>query len=359
MDYIEFLAKNDLSNSKITMIYPSNWTEGDDEFYSLHINGDYVKDDYRYFDILIGRITVNSQELKEKFESLNTVEHPVLKAVSATRKDKDYDVKLLLENNGREIGFEFTCAHFSVSGRHYRGFDYTNVYGTPGYLEMEEQSRYVFDEQYFREEVITELPDGFSLYERNYIHMTDRAIHARGSKCELRRDGKCIYAYSPCDNHHTPYKELILHSNGHRYYPFHIDLYGISYIDVDTLEVFNYIPRGYDNQYGAPNGESFIVTKVHYDPESNLVAYDGCYWAGPSDVMVGKLDDPLDFDPHLISVCEILDPDEEEDYPDVDFVSWDKEGITVKVFGDEGERTAKISFDELKKAAETQNKRCY
>lgn len=358
MDSIEFLAKYDLRNSKITMIYPSNWTEEMGELYTLQIKGDYVKDDYRYFDIFISRIFVTDQELKKKLDSLNAIECPMLKAVSAIRRGKEYDVKLVLDNDGSEISLELTCGHFGVSGVHYRGFDYTNVYGTSAYLEMEEKYRYVFDEQYFCEEVITGLPDGFSLYERNYIHKTDHAIHARGAKCELRRNGKCIYAYNPCDNHHTPYKEFVLHSNGHRYYPFHVDLYGISYIDVDTLEVFNYVPRGYDNQYGAPNGESFIVTKVLYDPASDFVAYEGCYWAGSSDVMVGNLADPLNFDPHLISINKIIDPEGDECY-DIDFVSWDAEGITVICGGENGTVTKKILFEELKKAYETQNKSAY
>ncbi len=358
MGSIEFLEKYDLRNSKITMIYPSNWTEAEGEYYSLQIAGDYVKDDYRYFDIFISRILVNDQELKQKLDSLEAIKNPVLKAVEATREGKTYDVKLVLDDGGSEISLDFTCGHFGASGAHYRGFDYTNIYGTPAYLEMEEENRYVFDEKYFREEVITELPDGFSLYERNYIHMEDHAIHARGSKCELRKDGKCIYAYDSCDNHHTAYKDLILHSNGHRYYPFHVNLYGISYIDVDTLEVFNYVPRGHDNSYGAPNGESFIVTKVLYDPATDLVAYEGCYWAGPSEVMVGKFDVPLNFDPHLISINKILDPEGDECY-DIDFAGWDDDGITVKVIGGERTGTAKLSFEDLKKAFETQKKDAY
>ena len=97
------------------------------------------------------------------------------------------------------------------------------------------------------------------------------------------------------------------------------------------------------------------MTKVHYDPASDLVAYDGCYWAGPSEVMVGKLGDPLNFDPHLISVNEILDPEGEEDY-DVSFVSWNEEGITLNIVGGDGKRTIKLSFDDLEKASKTQNK---
>ena len=358
MEAIEFLKKNNLSNTKITMIKQHSWTEKIGEFCSLTIEGDCVKDDYRYFDMFFGRIIVNSPKLKGKIDGLNAMESSVLKDVSATKKDKNYDVKLVLENSGRESVLEFICGHFGVTGKKYRGFDYTNVYGTPKYLEMEEKCSYVFDERYFFEEDVTELPDGFSLYERGYMHKSDHAIHVHGTKCELRKGGKCIYTYRSYDNHRSPYKEFIIHSNGHRYYAFHVDLYGISYIDVDTLEVFNYIPRGYDNQYGMPYGESFIVNKVHYNPASNLVAYEGCYWADTSDVMIGKLDNPLSFDPHLISVNAIIDPEYEEGY-DVDFGNWDMDGITVKMSVEEEKRTTKLSYADLKRVAETQNKDSY
>ena len=358
MDYTEFLRENDLSNAQITGIGTDSWTEDSGELFSFQIKGDYVNGEYRYFDLIASRIRTDDPELKAKIRSLNDMKLPVLKSVSATEKDKTYYVSLALDNNGSVVSVDFTCSFFSASGSHYRGFDYTNVYGTPEYEEMEARCRYVFDEKYFKDEKITELQDGFSWYERNYIHMSDHAIHARGAKIELRKDGKCIFAVSPCDNHHSVHKEIILHSNGHRYLPFHVDLYGISYIDVDTLEVYNYVPRGYDNNCGLPMGESFIVTRVFYDKATDLVAYEGCYWAGPSDVMVGSLKDPLNFDPHLISLDEILDPDDE--CYDVDFVSWDEDGITVKVFGDEnGTGTAKLSFEDLKKAFETQDKRAY
>lgn len=104
-----------------------------------------------------------------------------------------------------------------------------------------------------------------------------------------------------------------------------------------------------------PNGESFIVTKVLYDPATDLVAYEGCYWAGPSDVMVGKLDDPLNFDPHLISINKMIDPESDECY-EIDFGSWEADGITVKV---EDAGTRKISLEDLEKAFETQDKRAY
>ena len=168
---------------------------------------------------------------------------------------------------------------------------------------------------------------------------------------ESKTDGtrKCLYEFTSIDEHHNPFQEWIHHSNGHRYYPFHISLYGISYLDIDTLEVFHYIPRGYDNDYGAPNGESFIITDIHYDPQSDLIAYGGCYWAGTSDVMVGVFRDPMQFDPHLCSVHEILDPEYEE-LDDVDFDKWD-DGLLVKA---DGKSAEKISVQTRLNAMKTQ-----
>ena len=356
MNCIEFLKENDLGNTNITRVYPSSWTEHEEELYSIQIKGDYVKDDFRHYDLFFSRIHINEPELKEKIELLGAMEHPVLKSVSAVeRKIKGYDAELVIEDGGRTISINCMCDYLEAYGSHYRGFDYTNVFGTPEYLKMTVNQSYVFDGKYFKEEEITQLPDGISFCERKYIHESDQSVHARGTKCELSKDDKCVYSFTTCDDHHRAYREFIMHSNGHRYYPFHIDLYGISYIDVDTLEVFNYVPRGYDNSFGMPNGESFIVTDVHYDPVSDLIAYGGCYWAGTSDVMVGKFEDPLDFDPHLISTDTIIDP-EDEAYNEVDFVSWDEDGITVKFDGDNGKGTEKIPFEKLKKEFGIQSK---
>ena len=236
----------------------------------------------------------------------------------------------------------------------FKDFDYKNVYGTKEYTEWNDKYIYVFDEQYLDDEDITELPDGYCLYQRSYLHETDNVVHASGLMCELRKDGECIYKFVATDDHHNPYTFFINHSNGHRYYPFNVDLYGISYIDVDTLEVFNYVPAGLPNSYGIPCGESFIVTNIFYDPKSDLVAYEGCYWADMSDVMIGRLDDPLNFDPHLISISRVIDH-EDLGCCDIDFVSWEEDGITVKADGDNGVKDVKITKAVLDKAAGIKN----
>lgn len=232
-----------------------------------------------------------------------------------------------------------------VPGGHSR-FDYTNLYGTEDYDERVRYSIYVEDEKYFAGEEVVELPDGFLLHIKKYIHQSESEIYARFLRCKLQKNEEVIYEYISIADHCRPFTRFINHSNGHRYYPFHIDLYGISYIDVDTLEVFNYIPRGQTTDMTLNVGESFIISDVHYDPVTNLVAYDGCLWACSYDVMVGDLADPIGFDPHLVSIYEILDSKYEDGYH-VGFDSWKPDGIVVELEFDYEKKKEFISMDLL------------
>ena len=225
-------------------------------------------------------------------------------------------------------------------------FDYTNLYGTEEYDERVRYSSYVEDEKYFAGEEVVELPDDFSLHIKKYIHRSEREIYARFLRCKLLKNEEVVYEYVSVDDQCRPFTRFINHSNGHRYYPFHIDLYGISYIDVDTLEVFNYIPRGQTNDMNLNVGESFIIMDIHYDPNTNLVAYDGCLWAYPYDVMVGDLSDPLGFDPHLVSIYDILDSKYESGYY-IGFDSWESDGIVVELEFDYEKKKEFISMDVL------------
>lgn len=149
-------------------------------------------------------------------------------------------------------------------------------------------------------------------------------------KCRLKKKEKAIYEYISYYDHAKAFCDFIYHKNGHRYYPFHEQLYGISYLDIDTLEVFHYVPQGYDNDYGAVCGESFIVTDIHYDKETDLISYGGCYWGSTCDVMAGDFSQPLNFDPRLVSVHEIIDPEYEE-CDDINFAVWENGILRVAV----------------------------
>ncbi len=189
--------------------------------------------------------------------------------------------------------------------------------------------RYVIDDKFLDETENYELSDGFSVECIIYINeeQKENYIVESVNKVTLKNADKVIYEYYCFYDHSVTFKEIIHHKNGHRYYPFHVDLYGISFLDVDTLEVYNYIPEGYEHKEEYMCGESFIITDVHYDIESNLIAYGGCYWAAPYEVMVGDFSDPLNFNPHLISLHDILDP--EWNYDDIDFKEWKNNRLYV------------------------------
>ena len=84
----------------------------------------------------------------------------------------------------------------------------------------------------------------------------------------------------------------------------------------------HYIPEGYQHDRSYPCGESFIITDIHYNAEADLIAFGGCYWAGPSEVMVGDFSHPMHYDPHYFNVHYIIDPTY-DDCCDVDFVGWE------------------------------------
>ncbi|MDE5861246.1 MAG: hypothetical protein K2H28_03540 [Ruminococcus sp.] len=224
-------------------------------------------------------------------------------------------------------------------------FSYKNIYDTKKYNEFIESKRYVIDDKFLSETENYELPDDFSLEISTYEEERQSKSHKvfiSAQKVTLKNADSTIYEYYCYYDHTRPFTEIIHHKNGHRYYPFHIDLYGISFLDVDTLEVYNYIPEGYEHDDKYRCGESFIVTDIHYDKESNLIAYGGCYWACPCEVMVGDFSEPMNFNPHLISLHDVLDP--EYNYDDIDFKEWKNKMLYVLC--DEEEKS--LSVEELK-----------
>ena len=162
-------------------------------------------------------------------------------------------------------------------------------------------------------------------------------------RCELFKIGKPFYRWVNSDSSNpSTFFDFVHHSNGHRYFPFHIELFGISYLDLDSGEVYHYIPEGHTHNAEWMFGESFIVTAVNYDSKTDLIAYNGCYWAANSDVMVGDFSNPMGYNPHLVSVNSIIDPEGDECY-DTDFVRFEDKMLVV--CNESGER--KIPLDML------------
>ena len=225
-------------------------------------------------------------------------------------------------------------------------FSYKNVYNSDKHNEFIESQRYLIDDKFLDGTEDYELSDGFSVEcniyrdgEQKEDYFTTTAFV---NKVTIKNADKVIYQYYCCDEHIFIFNEIIYHKNGHRYYPFHVYLYGISFIDLDTMEVYNYLPEGYEHNQEYMCGESFIITDIHYDKESNLIAYGGCYWASPFEVMAGDFSDPLNFNPHLISLHDVLDP--EYNYDDIDFKEWKNNRLYVLC--DKEEKS--LSVEELK-----------
>lgn len=221
-------------------------------------------------------------------------------------------------------------------------FSYKNIYNSEKNKEFMQNHLYLIDDKFFIETENHELPEGVSLdvteYENNPYSL---------QKCTLKNAGKIIYEYLCFYSHTFIFDKIIRHKNGHRYYPFHADLYGISFLDVDTLEVYNYIPEGYEHDEKYRCGESFIITDIYYDKISNLIAYGGCYWAMPYGVMVGDFSNPLNFNPYLISIHDILNFKN-----NIYFKEW-KDGRLYVTCGNEEKS---VSAEEIKKLIERKMK---
>lgn len=253
--------------------------------------------------------------------------------ISVVEPEKRYSVKLSYTFDGKPGEQEFSAKNVSFSLYKYLGMSYRNMYDV--WEKDLEKCAYVECADYFNEEETNELEDGYTVNIKTYSDIEEKSpqykiMKASLQRCVLLKNGEQVYQWANSDNS-NPYTffDFIHHSDGHRYFPFHVDLYGISYLDLDSGEVYHYIPEGYRHPVEWTFGESFIVTGVHYDKASNLVAYEGCYWGGPGDVMVGDLSKPLKFDPHLISIHEILDPDWEE-IDDVDHGRFEGNKLIVK-----------------------------
>lgn len=223
---------------------------------------------------------------------------------------------------------DFTCSRAGFTPMRYRGMSVRNMYDTKEYRALMERQQPVLDEANLCEKQEYSLPDGFTLETASYFAQT-RESRLFLQKCTLRREGAPFYEYLSSDSHVRPFRDWIRHRNGRRYYPFHEDLYGISYLDLETGEAYHYIPEGWQHDMSWVLGESFIITDIHYDPTTSLIAYGGCFWGGSEDVMVGDFSDPSNASLCWIGMQDQIDPDYER-YDGLDFEKWGDEKLILR-----------------------------
>lgn len=249
-------------------------------------------------------------------------------------KDELYNISVAFDCG---VSLQFSCMYIYRHLEMYKGKSYKNVY--PDWAERLKKIAYVESGEYFEDEEDTDLPDGYSLNVKSYRDMEGSVCRAEMNVCELTKNGEHVYSYRCTYDHPRVCKGIVYHSNGRKYLPFQVDLYGLSWLDLESGEVYNYIPEGYSHDIAQYCGESFIITDIHYDKGSDIAAYGGCYWAGPSDVMVGDLSEPLNYDPHFIGVNSLIDPENDECW-DIDFVRFEDGRLVVK-----NDEKREFSFD--------------
>ncbi|SEW03259.1 hypothetical protein SAMN05216413_0906 [Ruminococcaceae bacterium KH2T8] len=213
-----------------------------------------------------------------------------------------------------------------------------NYYGTEKYKErmkmLDESifSRIMFDEP----EREKELESGYLV--RYYYYADEENCKpgyapVDGEICRLFKDDNLIFEWKNTDGH-SRMASIIHHADGYTYFVFDEDLYGYSVLNLDSLQCMHFIPAESYGTYPDEFKETFIWCDCFYNPENNLLAVDGCFWACPGDVIVLDFKDPMTAvepnDWHSIYRKYRCD---DPDLDDIEFDSWDNDTLVCKAIG--------------------------
>lgn len=188
-----------------------------------------------------------------------------------------------------------------------------------------------------------ELAEGFTASSRVYEGLVEN-FRILASENELRDGSRVIYTWRNL-NIDGAFCYLFRHANGSHYLVFRRGLYGYSVYEVESGREMHYIPSQAYPGDGEKFQETFIWTDAHYDPQSSLLAVDGCFWAAPSSVIVLDFADPLREQPAetWFDAHEIVDS-EWETYEDFNFDGWRLEELVLRASHVENKKYESISL---------------
>ena len=282
----------------------------------------------RYYRFHFSDITQLSMDEKNYQES-DMIEFRILPTASG------YSVSISISIDFGDVALiEFLCTDIFYTFYCYKGMSYKNIYYTDTYQTILENMRKAYQTDNFIKTQQRDLGDGYIVTADTYTSQKECADSTEQhtlyiQKCRLMHHKETIFSYDCIYNILTA--AVILHQNGQHYFLFKTDLYGLSVCNLThTRDIYHYIPEGYPHNYQQICGESFIITDIHYDSVSNLIAYGGCYWAGTNDVMVGDFSNPMHFHPVLISMHDLIEPDYEL-YDDFDFDRWENNKLYLQI----------------------------
>ena len=119
---------------------------------------------------------------------------------------------------------------------------------------------------------------------------------------------------------------IIHHANGRTYLLYYEDLYGYSVLDLLSMQSVHYIPQESHETDKSRFRETVIWVVPHYDPESSLLAVEGCIWAAPYTVLVVDFSDPM----KIAEAVHWLDLNGDIDsghYDEINFNEWNDDSL--------------------------------
>ena len=293
--------------------------------------------------------------------------------IKASNSDEEYHIRIIVDIGSDDSAtIDFTFKRVEYTFYKYKGMSYKNVYYEAAYQARLEKRRQAYQESTYLETQYEDLGEGYAIkrdcYGENYEvvyqmlpHEKELILKGKGRKtirireCYLIHNEEVIFQYEsisdfPC----SEAAEIIPHQDGSKYFLFKTDDYGISVYNLGTKKVFYYIPEGNWHHYTQILGSSFIISEIHYDMQTNLIAYGGAYYSnGVCDVLVGDFSNPMNFNPvlksMLFSMCET---GECVGNDDVEFSAW-KDGKLYLIINEEREKVVDIDIKSFQRNCET------
>lgn len=171
--------------------------------------------------------------------------------------------------------------------------DLTNIAYRKSYIDgFEKYCNEVFSEGVYEEYCTVQAGHGYTLkYRLCTKYVTDIKVKECSEYELYSPDGRKIFSYNaPESTLHT-----VTEINGTLYYIYNDNLYGYNVLQLSDMAEYRYFPKASDSFGAYPvrqdYDETFIWTELFYNPDNNILAVHGCYWASPYEVMLYHIPD--------------------------------------------------------------------
>ncbi len=219
----------------------------------------------------------------------------------------------------------------------------TNAVDTDKYRLHAQELMPLFCEENLTDNKVVEIKGWSSEYKvvvNNYCGKIGE-YNRQGSKCFFY-EGDILCKEWYCFYSSAEFYQLITHKNGKEYLIFRQDLYGYSVLKLENGEIMQFFP-----ECSFDGVETFIWTEVHYNPENNVLAVEGCYWACPYSVQLFCFENPMCDEPKFVDIIACLDGDYDV-YDELTFLKWEKGDLYLKAYLTENAETVELVIPQEK-----------